>query len=359
MDATIAERPRPDHRKGCRAIRSQQTQRWRQRSAAGEVFWVDAEPVRAHVRRLMEAYGVPVDVIAAQADVSYGSVRNLLYGNGASPSHRLTAVNGQRLLSAHFDLDLLRPNTLTNAIGTQRRVQGLVVAGYCIAEQARRLGRDRNFYRIISADAVRADLARAVRDLADALEATPPPTSTRAQRSALSKARTMAARHPEWVVLAAWDDIDNPDATPCTDVPPDTLPDEEEVARILAGVDSIKGLREADIYRAITLLMRRGKGITAISERLHCNGQMAQRLLSRAERYEQLLTLDSQDMLSLHLLQAANTVHIGACQHQNAVLCSHRGVTQTVESCPTRRLCQPCLRALGPFRPRVLERCHG
>lgn len=364
--ATVEPAARHQHGRNCpcrycRAIRVAQTQRWRRRRDEGEVFWMDAAPVRAHVQHLMTTYGIPADSIAAQVGVSHGTVRNLLYGNGTPPSSRLVAINGQRLLTAHFDLDSLRPGTLINPTGTQRRVQGLVVAGYCVAEQARRLGRGRDFYHAIMADWVRVELARAVRDLADALETVPPPASTRVQRAAVSKARNMAAQHPEWVPLAAWDDIDNPNASPITASQPDLLPDPEVVARILAGVKSSKGLREVDVYAAITQLATQltEEDISlawALSKRLRCNGDIARRLIERAAVYELLVRLDGEGALDFRLLRCPATlrVHVVAAPDEDpSALCGYRGDAEPVDRYVGRTLCPWCRLSLGPFWPRV------
>jgi len=355
----------------CRSVRVQQTRSWRRRRDAGAVFWVDAEPVRAHVLNLMTVYRMPADTIAAQVGVSHGTVRNLLYGNGAPPSRRMVAENGRRLLGAHFDLDILRDATLINPAGTRRRVQGMIVAGYCIAEQARRLGRGRDLYRTVLADTVRADLARAVRDLADDLETVPPPNGTRAQRSALSKALGMARAHPEWVALAAWDDIDDPNALPYDTDYRDTLPDEVAVARIMTGVDSIKDLREVDIYAAVTQIFARGGSFTTLSERLRCNGQMARRIAERAAIYELLAHLDARGQLELRLLRCLGdgVVHIAAaavldmCTDAALTLCPYvgdpaaafgsPGSVRPVERVGTGVLCWRCRKALGPFAPRI------
>lgn len=343
----------------CRTVRSQKTRRWRQRSIDGAVFWVDAAPVRAHVRAIMNDYGVPLDTIAEQAGVSYGTARNLIYGNGSPPSARMLPNSAHRLLAVRFDLDALRDVSLINPAGTRRRVQGLVVAGYCIAEQARQLGRDRGFYRTISVPAVRADLARAVRDLADALEAVPPPDDTHAERAAVSKALRMARQHPEWVPLSAWEDIDDPNATPLSRECGDTLPDPVMVARILTGVHSIKELHEADVYAAVIQFQARGEGITTISEHLKCNGDRARQLVRRAAVYERLALLDSRAELRLRLTAHDRTdvFHI-AVADDAAALCrlETTGEPRPVRRGPARILvCRRCLLILGPFAPRVDE----
>lgn len=391
MSVVALESP-PIHRKdcacdACRGIRRRQTARWRKRQQQGVVFWVDAEPVRAHVRQLMRSYGMPSSAIAAQAGVSNGVLRGLLWGNNHPPSTRLVADNGNRLLAAHFNLDTISATSLINAIGTQRRAQGLSVAGYGYAEVARRLGRDRrNLSNALHSETVSAGLARAVRDLADELEAIPPPSSTRFERAAVVKARRRAERN-NWVALAAWDDIDDPDAMPNLVHEPDTEPDEAVIAEALRGTVKLKELREVDLRAVIQEILRRGKGVTLFVELFGCNFSRARRLIEPVRMHNLLTKLDERGQLELCFLRHLSTgvVHVLRPEDPDAeqcevsfaeglailaeepipTLCGYQGrpsarggasaVDAFVDVFDDERLCQRCHRVLGPFASLAFE----
>src|SRR5512145_77060 len=258
--------------------------------------WIDAEPVRAHIRGLMAAYRMPIGAILAQTGVAEGTVMRLLYDR-RTPSHRILARIGERLLSAHFDLDVIADYAVINPVGTQRRLQGFAAAGYSIDAIAAELRRPSDILRrSLTRSTVKAGFARTVRDLADRLEAVAPsgdPDTVAAVQA--------DARRRGWVRLAAWDDIDDPAATP--DVPdrPDVEPDFAVVERILRGARPTR-LREVDIYEVVLRLRDRGRGATMLAQLLGCNGTRARRLVQRAALYELMRRLDAAGQLELRFL---------------------------------------------------------
>lgn len=320
---------------------------------------MDAEPVRAHVRGLMDDYKMPIERIATQVGVSRSGVESLLYG----ASSRVTIDNGQRLLTAHFDLDLLKDSSLVNSVGTRRRVQGLAVIGYGVSAQARLLDRNpQNFHHALCSSVVRADLARAVRELADRLETIPPPIATTSERISVHKARRQAAREG-WAPLAAWDDIDNPRDVPATANLPDIEPDPAVIAILLRGVSAIKDFRRVDVYGAILRLLRDGKGPSTIAKLFNSSGSTVNRLIAETKRYEHLAALAERDALTLPLLRQPyyRRIHIlppidtaATTTESCAPLCSYPGVGELVSRMNTGDvLCLNCRRAVGPFWARV------
>lgn len=180
--------------------------------------YADAEPVRAHVRRL-QAAGLGWRRIGQLAGVPNGSMSKLIYGDpprGMGPSKRLRPKTAAAILAIQPGLDVLAERVLVDATGTRRRVQALAVMGWAQARIADRLGVARsNFAKTMATSRVYAATARAVRAIYDELWDTPPPETTHREKIAASRARNLA-RSRGWAPPMAWDDerIDAPAATP-------------------------------------------------------------------------------------------------------------------------------------------------
>jgi hypothetical protein len=346
------------------------------------VFWVNADPVRVHLRTLMATYRMPINTIAAQTGVAESTIFRLLYDR-KNPPARLVADIGERLRSAHFDLDLINGNAVIDPTGTRRRLRGLAVAGYDIATLAGELNRTpQALRRILASPTVRVDVAREIRDLADRLEAVPPPGGPRRVAAIQSDAQRRG-----WACLAAWDDIDDPAAAPSIPGQPDTEPDFVVVEEILSGVDSVRGLREVDIYGAILRLHQRGEGTSMLAKLINCNGSRAARLVERAGLYELMRRLDSEGRLELRFLEHldSGTVHVVRPADPDdegrevsfaeglailieapiPTLCSYQGhptarggastVDQFIDRFADAKLCRNCHRALRILAPRAFE----
>lgn len=330
----------------------------------------------------MATYRMPIGAILAQTGVAEGTIMRLLYDRKTT-AHRIVAGIGERLLGAHFDLDIITDYAVISPVGTQRRLQGLAAAGYGIGALAAELGqRPGTLRRSLTRSTVKAGLARAVRDLADRLEAVTPPGDP----EAVAAVQADAARRG-WVRLAAWDDIDNPAATPNVPARPDTEPDFAVVEKILRGLGSTHGLREIDIYEAVVRLRKRGKGATMLAELLGCGGSRARRLVERAALYELMRRLDATGRLELCFLRhlESGRVHVVAPSDPDEegvevsfaeglaalavepirTLCGYQGrpaarggaseIDEFVDCFDDERLCRRCHRALGMFAPRAFE----
>lgn len=179
--------------------------------------FVDAEPVRQHVRALGE-FGIGWMRLARLAGVSTGGVSKLLYGDrprGLAPSRRVRPETALKLLAVEPTLDNLGDRAAIDGTGTRRRLQALVYAGWTQSELARRMRMNRsNFARTIDSGLVEVATLKTVRDLYDQLwRVDPVAAGVPAFRAAA--ARQIAISHG-WAPVGAWDDdqIDYPAAVP-------------------------------------------------------------------------------------------------------------------------------------------------
>lgn len=178
--------------------------------------WVNAEPVRQHVRALGRA-GMGEVRVAAVSGVSEGTLRALLRGEpkrGLGPTKRMRQWRAEALLAVRLDLDLLADGTNIDATGTCRRLQALAAIGWPTGRLAEALDRDvRVVTRTRSAESVTARTARDVRDLYERLWDQEPPLESPWDRNASVRARNLAARNG-WAKPMEWDHIDDPDEEP-------------------------------------------------------------------------------------------------------------------------------------------------
>jgi len=202
----------------CRlANRREENRRSRQQAYGRWQPYVDAGPVRDHVRALM-AYGIGWKRVAKLSDVPTSVVAKLLYGvpsRGTEPSKRIRAYNAEKILAVQA-----RPENLLTAVdgaGTRRRLQALIAAGWPQTQLARRLGMTQaNFGTLLHAQDtdVRPATAHAVADLYDQLWASGS-AAHGVHPQAASRARNQAHTH-DWAPVGAWDEdrIDNPASLP-------------------------------------------------------------------------------------------------------------------------------------------------
>ena len=180
--------------------------------------YVDAEPVRAHVKALM-AYGIGWQRVADLAKVPRGSVSRLLYGaaEAEEPSKRVRPRTAERLLAVKAVPENLGRTTAVDATGTRRRLQALVAIGWSQRTLAGRLGMYPHAIGDITQgrEKVAAGTAVAVRKLFAEMWTVLPPETTPRERLAADRARKMAHARG-WVSPMAWDsdEIDDPDAVP-------------------------------------------------------------------------------------------------------------------------------------------------
>ncbi|MFF9898477.1 hypothetical protein [Streptomyces longispororuber] len=179
--------------------------------------WVDAEPVRAHLRSL-QACGMGLRAIAAAAGVGRSRLQAVLTGRperGTGPQKQVRPALAAAVLAVDPTLDNLAPSTLINPAGTRRRAHALVAVGWPQQNLATALNmQPGNFGDMLARPHVLAGRARQMRELyAERWNADPaahgatPAGITRARRHAAAKG---------WAPPGAWDEdtIDDPAAFP-------------------------------------------------------------------------------------------------------------------------------------------------
>jgi hypothetical protein len=181
--------------------------------------FVDAEPVRIHIRNLQDC-GMGLRTIAATAGIDRKRLQGIITGRperGTGPQEKVRPELAAAILAVEPTLENLAPSTLINPVGTRRRVHALVAAGWPQQHLAARLDMTpSNFGAMLTRDNVLARRALAVRALYDQLWRADP-AEHGATAIGIAHARKRAAANG-WAPVGAWDDdtIDDPQATPWT-----------------------------------------------------------------------------------------------------------------------------------------------
>lgn len=179
--------------------------------------WVSAEPVRTHIRHL-QSCSMGLRAIAAAAGVDRKRLQAILNGRperGTGPQEKVRPELAAAVLAVEPTLDNLSGGIVISAVGTVRRLQALVTAGWSQERLAAELSMSAtNLSRLINADTVTVSTARRVRDLYDRLwNVDPAAHGARPEDVSRTKAR---AAHEGWAPVGAWDEetIDDPAAHP-------------------------------------------------------------------------------------------------------------------------------------------------
>jgi hypothetical protein len=179
--------------------------------------FVDAEPVRVHIRTLRDC-GMGLRAIAAAAGVDRKRLQAVTVGRperGTGPQEKVRPDLAAAVLAVEPTLENLAPSTLINPAGTRRRLQALVAMGWPQQHLAVRLGMTPNNYgAMVRAEHVLVRRALAVRDLYEQLWRADP-LEHGATQAGVTRARRHAAANG-WAPVGAWDDdtIDDPAAYP-------------------------------------------------------------------------------------------------------------------------------------------------
>ncbi|MDO5533214.1 MAG: hypothetical protein Q4F65_00995 [Propionibacteriaceae bacterium] len=242
-----------DH--GCRCDGCGRAAERRRKKAArlGYSQFTDAEPVRRH----LEALGVPNKTIAQHSGVSMPTIGEIRRG----VRDRIHVRTARALLA----VTTTRAEAgLIPAVGTRRRLQGLIALGWTLSHLADELGSSKQQLNLVvhgRYEQTEAAWAARVAAVYNHLGATPAPASTAALR-----ARNRAVRN-KWAPPAAWDDgtgphgIDNPEAEPVGVRPPtstgryghlaDDLADAIDNGASLGDLEARFGMRWAAMERAL------------------------------------------------------------------------------------------------------------
>lgn len=215
-----------------RAANARRQRRARRLKAAG--LWqpfMDAEPVRAHLRLINEA-GMSYAAICQRLELPQSnSLQHLLWGRGGGPGQQVRRETAELILAYWPSPSDFPDCARIDPMGTRRRVDALAVRGFSRVVIAGRIGMDAtHFKKVLGRDRVTARVARAVAAVYDEWwEADPLLLGF----SPESVGRTRAnARRAGLVSALAWDDdtIDDPRAVPVTDAPAPAATDGENLA---------------------------------------------------------------------------------------------------------------------------------
>jgi hypothetical protein len=226
--------------------------------------FVDAQPIREHVAQL-RADGLGLKLIAKHSGVAHGALWKLMYGKTrADGTYRVSETvrteTATALLALTADLDLLGQTVNVDGLGTRRRLQALVAAGWSQKKLAERLGMEPgNFGRTIGGPGrVQARTARAVRALYATLATQPPPEATHRDKIAASRARNLANAR-DWKPAMWWDDDELDGGLPSAPVPTPVIdePDDVAILRAVEGDLSVT-LTRAEREEVIRRLHARG-----------------------------------------------------------------------------------------------------
>jgi hypothetical protein len=225
-----------------------------------------AEEARAHITDLHDNHDMSYRQIAAAARVRHDAVTNIAAGTQQSGL--------RRTIAAILNVTPAAPTTYGRvpAVGGARRLQGLAAACYSAADLAPHLDTDVQCvrrWRLHFTPTISLRRHNDIADLAARLEHIPGPSP---------HARNQAATEG-WLPLAAWDDIDNPDARPYTPTGDDTVVDLERIRRALAGTRM--ELTPLEMHHAVHYGIDQGIAVTTIAELLHINHKRAKTLSSQ------------------------------------------------------------------------------
>ncbi|MFE6966903.1 hypothetical protein ACFVAJ_17465 [Agromyces sp. NPDC057679] len=247
----------------CRARRSKEESLRSKQKAYGtyDSGFVDATPVRQHLQKLGE-YGIGQRQAAELAEVSRGRVTAILYGRrgedrSGQPSSKVDRAIAARILAVRLDFGSLAQNAVIPARGAHRRVQALMTLGWTLTEIGDRCGVSvHNFSAMMRREQMRAQTHRTVAAVYEQLSMTLPPSSTTAEKQAISRSQNHARANGYRPPLA-WDDIDLDDDIAAGAVESEETPEIDEVAVELALTGTKVKLTKAERDAAITEAHRR------------------------------------------------------------------------------------------------------
>lgn len=197
---------------------------------------VDAEPVREHLRYLMDN-GVSYKQASKLSGVSLSAVGAILYGRperNHGPYPRVSRSTADKILAVRPSLDGMADGRYIDSTGTKRRVQALVAIGWSRARIGERIGiSPTNMSAFLQADQCTVTKAKVVRALYNELWNKPQQGTDQRSRISANRARNYA-RSQGWVPPLAWDDgtIDDPAAKPAVFAETPLVHGEERISDI-------------------------------------------------------------------------------------------------------------------------------
>ncbi|MER5277738.1 hypothetical protein ABT025_18545 [Streptomyces sp. NPDC002809] len=270
-----------------RAASARWQTRRRQLVAAGQ--WepfVDAEPVREHLRNV-NAAGMPYMAICERLGLAQNSsLQHVMWGRGKyGPGQQVRRETAELVMSYWPSLADFPDGARIDATGTRRRVEALAVRGWPRHMMAERVGVDESHFRkAVGRVRVTARLARGVAAVYDAWW-DQDPLEHGVSQHAVSRVLADASRLG-FQPAQAWDDdtIDDPAAVPLTSVAPAGFTEGDDVAaRFLMGESVI--LNREGRHEVITHLMEWTQySLEEIAERLEMSPDAVSRTWERIKR---------------------------------------------------------------------------
>jgi hypothetical protein len=199
----------------CRdAARAYEADRTRTVLYGRDTGWVDAKPVRKHLKALARQ-GIGLKQVAKASGVPYSNLGRIIWGRterGEGPAKRLRADNAARILAV--TPDDASEGMLVDSLGTRRRIQALMTLGWSVQRQAQQCGLDHQRLRnALAGRQVRRSTAIPVAAMFDRLWNTQAPGIDQRTRISVSRTKKYATTHG-YLPPATWDDIDDPNETP-------------------------------------------------------------------------------------------------------------------------------------------------
>lgn len=204
----------------CREAARKDARQYEKQIAYGrsKAHQVDAEPARKHLKRLLRR-GWGIRLVAQETGVGVSTLQRVLYGHpskGVKVAKTVKAESSEKILG--FTPIARRKGyagtkvELTDATGSRRRLQGLMVQGFSVPLLAKISGKSSStLQKAFSVDALRVETAEAICRLYDDLWDKAAPETTAREKTSVTLAKRHAAANG-WLPPMAWDDdrIDDP-----------------------------------------------------------------------------------------------------------------------------------------------------
>jgi hypothetical protein len=250
--------------------------------------FVDAAPVRAHVRWLQDS-GIGIQRIIDLSGIGEGTIGAIMYG----PTRHTRAASAAAILAIRPGMDTLAPGARIDAVGTRRRLQALAAIGWPSSVIGERIDRSRSHITGLRvANSVTVRVAQEVARLYQRMYYVRPQPVRSEERGAVTSTLTWAVKHG-WAPPMAWTEatIDDPKARPRlaeASLLRDglTVHTERGTVDMVAVLRRLGGDESAEIYSwereaAVLAMYRRGRPTYEISRVTSLNPAEVNKVLAK------------------------------------------------------------------------------